>query len=234
MKRCRPVSPVRDTGAAVTRLRAARGATITREAYAIRIAILGALMGAVLVSGPVTSAAQEAPPDRPQCDRVYHVPEYRTLAKRVYRFTRVTPKPLYRLLHMRQCAVSHAALRAMQKITLRQRKARIDRRLRAERLCGTPPCNRRLGAYMAAKRGWTGEQWQCLDTLWGDRESGWRTDAHNASGAHGIPQALPGYKMGPGWESDARVQIRWGLGYIDGRYGTPCGALAHSYAYNWY
>lgn len=177
------------------------------------------------------AGAQQSPPDRPQCERVYHVAEYRALAKRVYRFERVTPRPLYRLLHMRQCAASSPALRAMQKITLRQRTARITRRMIN---CGSPACNRRLGKHMARAHGWTGQQWGCLDTLWGGRESGWRTDAHNDSGAHGIPQALPGSKMGPGWESDARVQIRWGLGYIDGRYGTPCAALAHSYATNWY
>lgn len=90
-----------------------------------------------------------------------------------------------------------------------------------------------LGQSMAAGYGWTGGQWQCLLDLWG-HESGWRTEAHNASGAHGIPQALPGDKMGPGWENDASVQISWGLGYIQGRYGDPCGALGHWASYNWY
>ena len=34
----------------------------------------------------------------------------------------------------------------------------------------------------------------CLKDMW-NRESGWRYDAENASGAYGIPQALPGSKM---------------------------------------
>ena len=51
--------------------------------------------------------------------------------------------------------------------------------------------------------------------------------------AAGIPQALPGSKMaiaGPDWQSDAATQIRWGLGYIQALYGSPCGAWAHEQA----
>jgi hypothetical protein len=76
----------------------------------------------------------------------------------------------------------------------------------------------------------------CLLDLW-NRESGWRYDAENASGAYGIPQALPGSKMasaGPDWETDPRTQIEWGLGYIKGLYGTPCGAWAFEEANGYY
>ncbi|MDQ1690900.1 MAG: hypothetical protein QOD87_1008, partial [Pseudonocardiales bacterium] len=72
--------------------------------------------------------------------------------------------------------------------------------------------------------------------LW-TKESGWRTDAANPSGAYGIPQALPGSKMsaaGADWQTSASTQITWGLGYIAGVYGTPCAAWAHSQATNWY
>ena len=68
----------------------------------------------------------------------------------------------------------------------------------------------------------------CLLDLW-NRESGWVYDAENASGAYGIPQALPGSKMasaGADWETNPATQIRWGLGYIKGIYGNPCGAWA--------
>ena len=61
--------------------------------------------------------------------------------------------------------------------------------------------------------------------------------AETSSGAYGIPQAVPGSKMasaGPHWRTSARTQIRWGLSYIRSRYGTPCGAWAHSNAYGWY
>lgn len=79
-------------------------------------------------------------------------------------------------------------------------------------------------------------QWGCLDSLW-ERESGWVYYAENASGAYGIPQALPGSKMasaGPDWQTNATTQIKWGLGYIKSDYGTPCGAWDHEVADGWY
>ena len=99
---------------------------------------------------------------------------------------------------------------------------------------GSPTYNKRFAVnYMINKYDWCGRQYVCLVTLW-DRESGWRVNAHNPSGAHGIPQALPGNKMGKGWKSDPHVQIKWGLKYIKNRYGTPCGALGHSNRTGWY
>ena len=85
-----------------------------------------------------------------------------------------------------------------------------------------------LGSY-----GWSSSQFSCLDSLW-NQESGWNVYASNpSSGAYGIPQALPGSKMasaGADWQSDAATQIRWGLGYIQAMYGSPCGAWAHEQA----
>ncbi len=95
-------------------------------------------------------------------------------------------------------------------------------------------------AYAAgavAARGWPASEFDCLYALWA-KESGWRVNAHNASsGAYGIPQSLPGSKMasaGADWETNAATQIEWGLGYIQGRYQTPCGAWAKSQASGWY
>jgi hypothetical protein len=84
--------------------------------------------------------------------------------------------------------------------------------------------------------GFSTSQWGCLDNLW-NAESGWRYNAENASGAYGIPQALPGSKMasaGADWATDPTTQIKWGLGYIKSTYGTPCGAWAHEEADGWY
>ncbi len=96
---------------------------------------------------------------------------------------------------------------------------------------------RAIARDMLAQRGWGDDQFQCLDALW-SRESGWNYQAYNSSsGAFGIPQALPGSKMasaGSDWQTNPATQIRWGLGYIDGRYGTPCGAWNHSQSYGWY
>jgi hypothetical protein len=80
-------------------------------------------------------------------------------------------------------------------------------------------------------------QYPCLNNIW-TRESGWRYNAQNGeSGAYGIPQALPGSKMasaGPDWQTNVSTQIKWGLGYIQGRYGTPCDAWSFWQAHGWY
>lgn len=90
---------------------------------------------------------------------------------------------------------------------------------------------------MLASYGWGGDQFSCLVSLW-NKESGWNYRAYNSgSGAYGIPQALPGSKMGSAgadWQTNAATQIRWGLGYIGGRYGSPCGAWSHSQSVGWY
>jgi uncharacterized membrane protein len=79
-------------------------------------------------------------------------------------------------------------------------------------------------------------QWSCLLDLW-NQESGWVYDAENASGAYGIPQALPASKMASvasDYLTDPTTQIKWGLEYITQIYGTPCGAWDHEEADGWY
>jgi hypothetical protein len=75
--------------------------------------------------------------------------------------------------------------------------------------------------------GWGPSQWPALKALW-NGESGWNYRAENASsGAYGIPQALPASKMasaGSDWKTNAATQIKWGLGYIKDRYGSPANA----------
>jgi len=96
---------------------------------------------------------------------------------------------------------------------------------------------RELGQILAAERGFTGDQWSCLDSLW-QRESNWNPNAENpSSGAYGIPQSLPGSKMATvaaDWRTNPATQITWGLNYITDRYGTPCGAWGHSQSVGWY
>lgn len=90
---------------------------------------------------------------------------------------------------------------------------------------------------MLTKYGWGASQFSCLDRLW-TRESKWSLTATNpTSGAYGIPQALPGTKMasaGSDWRHNPLTQITWGLSYIRLRYGSPCGAWAHSEGSGWY
>lgn len=90
---------------------------------------------------------------------------------------------------------------------------------------------------MMAGYGWDDTQYSCLVALW-ERESHWNVYAYNASsGAYGIPQALPGEKMASvaaDWATNPATQITWGLGYISGRYGTPCAAWESSETRGWY
>lgn len=95
-------------------------------------------------------------------------------------------------------------------------------------------------AYASANLGvfgWGQDQFGCLLQLW-NRESNWLTTATNpSSGAYGIPQALPAGKLssaGADWLTNYQTQVNWGLNYIKGRYGSPCGAWAHSQAVGWY
>jgi hypothetical protein len=94
-----------------------------------------------------------------------------------------------------------------------------------------------IAESMLGSFGWSTSQFSCLQPLW-QRESGWSVTASNtSSGAYGIPQALPGSKMasaGADWQTSASTQIRWGLGYIQSTYGSPCAAWSHEQAYGWY
>ena len=96
---------------------------------------------------------------------------------------------------------------------------------------------RTIAQALLPEFGFDSSQFSCLDPLWAG-ESGWNVHADNpASSAYGIPQALPGAKMasaGPDWENNAETQIRWGLQYIQSRYGTPCSAWAFKQGHNWY
>lgn len=93
---------------------------------------------------------------------------------------------------------------------------------------GSAGTNRALGQQMAAARGWTGSEWSALDTVWGQMESGWLTNAGTPSAAYGIPQSDPGSKMAAvaaDWLTNPVTQITWGLNYIASNYGVPSRAL---------
>jgi hypothetical protein len=103
--------------------------------------------------------------------------------------------------------------------------------------CSEYSGNQAIGCTMTLEAGWDMNEVGCLILLW-DKESGWDETAYNeSSGAYGVPQSLPGDKMashGDDWETNPATQIAWGLDYIDGRYGSPCGAWSHSESNGWY
>jgi hypothetical protein len=69
-------------------------------------------------------------------------------------------------------------------------------------------------------------------------ESGWNVSATNASsGAYGLVQALPGSKMataGADWKTNPATQIKWGLNYMNSRYGSPAAAWSFWQTHHWY
>ncbi|AQW53089.1 transglycosylase SLT domain-containing protein [Streptomyces violaceusniger] len=72
-------------------------------------------------------------------------------------------------------------------------------------------------------------QFQCFSNIV-DHESTWNYQASNpSSGAYGLVQALPASKMssaGSDWQTNPATQIKWGVNYMNERYGSPCDAWA--------
>ncbi|MEU2287922.1 transglycosylase SLT domain-containing protein [Streptomyces sp. NPDC013178] len=80
-------------------------------------------------------------------------------------------------------------------------------------------------------------QFQCFSNIV-DHESSWNYHAVNASsGAYGLFQALPASKYssaGSDWQTNPATQIKWGLNYMNERYGSPCDAWSFWQANHWY
>jgi hypothetical protein len=102
--------------------------------------------------------------------------------------------------------------------------------------CNAYTGNKAIGCTLLLESGEGLDQMVCLDKLW-TKESGWRVNAANGSGAYGIPQALPGSKMAPygaDWKTNAVPQIKWGLAYVKGKYKNACGAWGNWQSKGWY
>ncbi|MFJ8945600.1 transglycosylase SLT domain-containing protein [Streptomyces sp. NPDC102395] len=80
-------------------------------------------------------------------------------------------------------------------------------------------------------------QFQCFSNIV-DHESDWKIDAVNpSSGSYGLFQALPASKYssaGADWRTNPATQIKWGLNYMNDRYGSPCEAWSFWQANHWY
>jgi hypothetical protein len=72
------------------------------------------------------------------------------------------------------------------------------------------------------------KQMSCLSKLYG-KESAWNPDAVNGS-HYGIPQGRSIYLK----TAIPELQIKWGLKYIDNRYGSPCKAWEFFQANNYH
>ena len=85
-------------------------------------------------------------------------------------------------------------------------------------------------------------QYNCIDQIW-YHESRWNPRAiypaggDPATASYGIPQAHPGIKMaafGSNWRTSPLTQVKWGIWYVDSRYGSACAAYAFKAAHGWY
>ncbi|MEU6310624.1 transglycosylase SLT domain-containing protein [Streptomyces sp. NPDC047014] len=80
------------------------------------------------------------------------------------------------------------------------------------------------------------DQFQCFSNIV-ERESTWNYRAANPSGAYGLVQAYPGSKMSTvaaDWRTNPATQIKWGLNYMNKRYGSPCEAWSYWQAHHSY
>ena len=86
-----------------------------------------------------------------------------------------------------------------------------------------------IGSY-----GWTESDFSALVKLW-NRESGWNPKSHSSSGACGIPQALPCSKIAAAYgENTWENQVKWGLKYIQNKYGSASKAWSYFQNNGWY
>jgi hypothetical protein len=213
------------------------------------LAVTGAISATALSSGPVAASAtttdayvtvaggHPGTPKGPQADTM-------DAAQRVAQFDHVRfglqqqiALTNAKTAAARPAAVKAAAVKAAA-VKAAAVKAAAVKTATAGRAAPAPSDSpQQVAQGMLGRFGWSGSQFSCLEPLW-EHESGWNVTAENpSSGAYGIPQALSGTLMassGPDWQTNAATQIRWGLTYIQGRYGSPCGAWAHEEADNWY
>ncbi len=94
-----------------------------------------------------------------------------------------------------------------------------------------------LKAQVKSATGLNATQFACFDRIV-MKESTWNPRATNASsGAYGLVQALPASKMasaGSDWKTNPATQAKWGVKYMNDRYGSPCAALAAHHKQGWY
>ena len=88
--------------------------------------------------------------------------------------------------------------------------------------------NRVVARETAHRMGMGAAETACLVWIISHEAPSWSTSETNPqSGAYGLPQALPGWKMesaGPDWRWNPVTQVRWMISYVRQRYGSACAA----------
>ncbi|MDX3072071.1 transglycosylase SLT domain-containing protein [Streptomyces sp. NPDC088354] len=139
----------------------------------------------------------------------------------------------------RKQAAKDAAARKEAEKKAEERKKQEAASRAAERAALVVKASYTTAEVQAMAQGIIGDstQYQCFSNIV-TRESGWNYTATNSSsGAYGLVQALPGSKMasaGADWQTNPGTQIKWGLNYMNSRYGSPCGAWSFWQTNHWY
>ena len=241
-----PAPPASRTG---SHRRVRRPSAFTATAGAATVALLAASAGAVATMWPASATSYAAhPQSAPAGNAAPDLPHSSSQVMRiraVYQASavRAARSAASRLAAERAQAAAQraaaeraaqlAAQRRAQQLAAQQKAAQAQAAQVAQQPSGTP---QQIAQSMLASYGWGQDQWGCLNQLW-QQESSWNVTAANPSGAYGIPQALPASKMasaGSDWQTNATTQIKWGLGYIQSVYGTPCSAWSHEQADGFY
>jgi hypothetical protein len=182
-------------------------------------------------SGPAQAAAGELPHSTGQVMQIRAV--YQAKAVRAAQAAARKRAVEHAKLMAERAAQKRAAQQAAQEQAQQAQEAQAAQPAAPSGPSGSP---QQIAQSMLSSFGWGQDQWGCLDQLW-QQESGWSLTASNPSGAYGIPQALPGSKMasaGPNWEDNAATQIKWGLGYIQSKFGSPCAAWSNEESSGYY
>jgi hypothetical protein len=191
----------------------------------------------VTPAGPMPRSAEQLQANKIQmAQRIHHLAAAKARRAAAAKARRAAAARAAARRAARAAAARQAARRAAHRAAAlaAQRQARKAHQAPAKPAAPAQPSGspQQIAMSMLGSYGWSASQFSCLDSLWA-RESGWSATAANPDGAYGIPQALPGSKMasaGADWQTNPATQIRWGLGYIKGLYGSPCGAWSHEEA----
>ena len=201
----------------------------TRRARRLRHAATGAALAVVVGAAGVAATMPHGQAEEDRAAAVLTAAEPQGIGA-----TEVTHELTQRVASASRSAVRAAEVPVKRDVMIRASRSGGQVAQRQDLASADPKA---IAQAMLPQFGFASSEFSCLESLW-EKESGWDPSAANpTSSAYGIPQALPGSKMasaGSDWETNPATQIRWGLGYIAGRYGSPCKAWSHSQSYGWY
>ena len=82
--------------------------------------------------------------------------------------------------------------------------------------------------------GWDVKEWKCLRSIWRNESNFNPKSLNKSSGAYGIAQFMPDTWGTREITSNPQIQIKYGLRYIETRYGSACNAWKFWETHKWY